>query len=743
MKVLPFFAVFLLISPIFPVTNAGDVAPYTIQADKAWELGVTGKGVNIAILSTGIDNEHPGLEGKFIAGYDAVCYDDALCMASLQEDNGSFDPDDQDGGGTAVAAMATSTGLLFDGVQTNFLGSAPDANLIDVRVASRIGSSPYDNHIIEQEFYESAMDGLNWVIENKDTEWVGAESDSYGIDVMVVPFGITSHETGGSDGSDMFSQALDEAILAGIVVVVAAGNSGSDNDGLSSMAASSLAITVGAIDDKNSIDSSDDSLASYSSRGPRRDNNDGNSYDELKPDVVAPGTNIVQAVACVASGSCYNRIPGQNASDNGYSTRGGGTSYAAAYVAGVTALLLEANPELTPSEVKEIIQNSADRKETLSSADDGEGVEEGPWATYPELDSRWNRHFGYGIVNALAIDTTNPSAEFNWSYTNENGEQIMFAAMEGEPTHFDAGASSDNSNGPLTYIWDFGDGTYASGEIVIHTFYNITDEGFNVVLTVRDAVGNEDVTSYNIKPVQKERPDLFISSLTFSDDNPEEGDTVTMDAVVKLLGSSINQSFEVGFFLDTPDGDQIGSASVDGNNLSVGIEHSFNISASWKATSGTHTIYVVADSTDVIEESEEKNELSKVITVGFVQDINNPVPGTPTAIAGQDVSISPGGTVQFSGAGTDDDGTIIKYEWDFDGDGVYEWSSEENGITTFLFNNEGTYTATLRVTDNDGKTGIDSITITVSDAEEEGLLPSISLITSLILVGLLAIFRRK
>ena len=213
-------------------------------------------------------------------------------------------------------------------------------------------------------------------------------------------------------------------------------------------------------------------------------------------------------------------------------------------------------------------------------------------------------------------DVTRPSAEFNWSYTNETGGVILNSAMEGEATNFNAGGSSDNSNGALTYTWDFGDGSNVStGETVSHTFTSIQEDGFNVVLTVTDASGNEDVTSYNIKPAQKERPDLFISSLTFSDENTEEGDTVTMDAVVKLLGLSINESFEVGFFLDTPDGEQIGSAFVDGNNLSVGIEHGFNVSASWKATSGAHTIYVIADHTDIVDESEEKNELTKVITV--------------------------------------------------------------------------------------------------------------------------------
>lgn len=395
-----------MIEPYGRVVFYGDVQTPAIKASNssvypegAWDLGFTGKGVNIAVVDTGIDNEHPGLAGKFVAGYDAVCSDDALCVASFQEDDGSFDPDDQNQHGTACAGMAASTGILPSGDASNFTGSAPDANLVDVRIGTAVGAGPFENYVLEQEFYESAMDGLNWVIENKDTAWPGAENESYGIDIISLSWGITSHEGGGSDGSDMFSQVLDEATLAGITVSVAAGNDGSENDGFSGMGSSSLSITVGALDDKNSIDRADDGIASYSSRGPRRDNNDGNPYDEMKPDVSAPGTNIVQAEACHASGSCYNRIPGQDAADNGYSGRGSGTSYAAPSVSGVIALMIEANPNLDPLAIREILRLTSERRETLTSAD-GEGVEDGPWATLPELDPYWNRHFGWGMVDA-------------------------------------------------------------------------------------------------------------------------------------------------------------------------------------------------------------------------------------------------------------------------------------------------------------------------------------------------------
>jgi len=399
----------LMVEPYGTVVFYGDVQTPAIKASSssiypegAWNLGYTGNGSNIAIVDTGIDNEHPGLDGKFIAGFDSVCTDDVLCMASFQEDDGSFDPDDQNQHGTACAGMATSTGILPSGESSNFTGAAPDADLVDVRIGTAFGAGPFENYIVEQEFYESAMNGLQWVIDNKDTAWPGADNESHGIDIISLSWGITSHEDGGSDGTDMFSQILDEATLAGITVSVAAGNSGPDNDGLSGMGASSLSVTVGALDDKNTIDRVDDGIASYSSRGPRKDNNDGNPYDEMKPDVSAPGTNIVQATACVyEEGGCYNRVPGQDASGNGYSGRGSGTSYATPAVSGVIALMIEANPDLDPLAIREILRLTSERKETLSSGD-GEGVEDGPWATYPDLDPYWNRHFGWGMVDAHA-----------------------------------------------------------------------------------------------------------------------------------------------------------------------------------------------------------------------------------------------------------------------------------------------------------------------------------------------------
>ena len=361
--------------------------PSEVYPHAAWNhTPLKGAGINIAMVDTGTDNEHPGLIGKFVAGYDAVCYmhSDPTCIAAGgRETDGSFDPDDGNQHGTACMGMAAATGLDANGEQTGYEGSAPNSSLIDVRIGTDAGAGPFENYLLSQEFYESAMNGLQWIIDNKDTAWPGVDESLYGIDIISLSWGITSHENGGSDGEDMHSRILDEATLAGIAVSVAAGNDGPDNDGLSGMGSSSLSITVGATDDKNTIERGDDDIASYSSRGPRRDNGNNNPIDEFKPDVTAPGTNIVQAEACVTSGGCNNFFGG-DASQNGYTGRGSGTSYATPAVTGVIALMMEVNDELNPLVIREILRSTSTRM--------GD-------ATYPDIDPHWNKDFGWGLVD--------------------------------------------------------------------------------------------------------------------------------------------------------------------------------------------------------------------------------------------------------------------------------------------------------------------------------------------------------
>ncbi len=340
----------------------------------AWELGYTGKGVNIAITDTGIDNAHPSLEGKLEAGADF-----SKPETPFTPRDGSFDPDDTQGHGTTCAGIATGTGAP-DG---KYMGAAPDADLVDARIGTIIGYAPGEG---PGSWYDASLLAIDWEIEHIDDNWGGVRNS--GIDVLSLSWGV---DVGGSsDGSDAYSRALDDAVDAGIICVVAAGNSGPDNDGFDGMGASSNVITIGATDDKNTISRADDIIASYSSRGPRKDNGNGYPYDELKPDISAPGTGIIQAE--------FDRVG--DGAGNGYGDRGSGTSYATPLVAGVVALMIEANANLTPAIYKEILRATSERRGSPS---------------IPELDPFWNKDFGWGIVDAynatkLAHSISDPDA---------------------------------------------------------------------------------------------------------------------------------------------------------------------------------------------------------------------------------------------------------------------------------------------------------------------------------------------
>jgi serine protease AprX len=343
-----------------PAIKARESTVYGTQV--AWELGVTGKDVNIAIMDTGVDDAHPALRGKFVAGADFTKRDGPILGIRYTRD-GTFNPDDQAGHGTTCAGIATSTGAP-DGT---YVGAAPDARLLDLRIGTPVGFSPGEG---PNNFYDAALQAIDWAAAHADTDW---PSGPAGIDVISLSWGIPYD--GPSDGSDAYSRGLDTCVERGIQVTNAAGNDGPSNSGLTGMSASGLSTIVAALDDLNTIPRDDDIIASYSSRGPRDDNGDGYPYDELKPDVSAPGTNI--------NGVVFDRTG--DASNGGYGSRGSGTSYACPYVAGVSALLIEANRDITPLVIREVLRATAERR--------GE-------PEYPDLDPYWSREFGWGMVDA-------------------------------------------------------------------------------------------------------------------------------------------------------------------------------------------------------------------------------------------------------------------------------------------------------------------------------------------------------
>ncbi|MEC8875778.1 MAG: PKD domain-containing protein [Candidatus Thermoplasmatota archaeon] len=223
-------------------------------------------------------------------------------------------------------------------------------------------------------------------------------------------------------------------------------------------------------------------------------------------------------------------------------------------------------------------------------------------------------------------DIEPPRAAFNWSYTNETGSDVAGAAVEGLPTHFNAGGTDDNSNGPLTYIWDFGDGTNGTGVTVDHTFDETSDEAFNVILEVTDASGNKDQISYGISPAMMDRPDIYATQIIFDNENPSEGDVVTISTTIKVLKMNVTEPFAVTFYLDSISNiTAIDTVEIDNGSVAWGIENEYSVNTTWTATPGTHTIYVRVDSTNLIDEgaagsNEEKNDVNRVITVSSTDD---------------------------------------------------------------------------------------------------------------------------
>ena len=262
---------------------------------------VTGKGIGVAVLDSGISS-HAALKNV---------------VASVNFVTGTTGTADVFGHGTHVAGIiggaATSVTNLYAG------GIAPDANIINVRVLGADGSGSTSDVIA----------GMEWVIANRVR---------YNIRVINLSLG---HPVTEPSATDPLCEEVEKATSLGIVVVAAAGNSGKTADGrtvlggIASPGNSPFAITVGALNTWQTTGRSDDSVTTYSSRGPTR-------YDlAVKPDVVAPGNKIVSLEAAGSYLSTnYSALHVAGSGTNAYA-RMSGTSMATPMVSGAVALLLQ------------------------------------------------------------------------------------------------------------------------------------------------------------------------------------------------------------------------------------------------------------------------------------------------------------------------------------------------------------------------------------------------------------------
>jgi hypothetical protein len=266
-----------------------DVSVPLVGAPAAWAAGYTGAGVPVGVLDTGVDATHPDL---------------AQAVAASADFTGGGDDADRAGHGTHVASIIAGSGAASGG---RFRGMAPDVQIYSGRVCRADGCPQ-----------SAILAGMQWAARDEGLRVVNLSLDQPD-----------------EPGTDLLEQAVSTLTARyGTLFVVAAGNGGR----VASPASADAALAVGAT-------AKDDTLARFSDSGPRTGD------DALKPDIVAPGVDIVAARSRASS------LP--RTGPGGLYTRLSGTSLAAPHVAGAAALLAQQHPDWTAADLKAALMNSA------------------------------------------------------------------------------------------------------------------------------------------------------------------------------------------------------------------------------------------------------------------------------------------------------------------------------------------------------------------------------------------------
>jgi len=325
--------------------------------------GTTGAGVRVALVDTGV-NESADLAGRVVpvadpGGTPEVLRKDVRCV----DLSGEGDCVDRYGHGTFLAGLIAGNGAQSNGLYT---GVAPGADIVSVKIAGRNGAADVSK----------VLAAIQWVVSFRE---------DYGIKVLNLSLGTNSKAP---YWLDPLNHAVEQAWDAGIVVVVAAGNSGGTFGTISKPGDDPFVITVGAVDDRETPGVDDDRLPHFSSRGPA-------PFGIAKPDVVAPGARLI-SLRTAGSYVEENAGPGQLAG-TAY-RRGSGTSMATAVTSGAVALLLQRHPDWTPDRVKYALTSTAGK-----------------------VAARDTRLVGAGLVRVPEADLARPGLANQGVYTAATG----------------------------------------------------------------------------------------------------------------------------------------------------------------------------------------------------------------------------------------------------------------------------------------------------------------------------------
>jgi len=376
-----------------PVFGAMERTGATVGADVVrQQLGVDGRGVGVAIVDSGVTTWHDDLSQNG-AGQRVDTFVDFVNDQTVAYDDY--------GHGTHVAGIIAGNGYDSSGRRT---GIAPAAHLIVLKALDQSGAGTVSDIIAALDYVHANRYALNIRVVNLS---IGAGVyQSYLTDPLTV--------------------ATRRIVEDGIVVVAAAGNAGKDPagnvryGGVTAPGNAPWVLTVGASSHMGTPDRSDDTMAAFSSRGPT-----GFDYG-AKPDLVAPGVGIESLSApksTLYSSKEQYLLDGTVPTSYKPYLSLTGTSMAAPVVAGTVALMLQANPALTPNLVKAILQYTSERYYGSDSLTQGAGflnaagavqlanLFANPWT---KVDSRsWTRRIIWAN-HAIRGGTLDPSANA-WS----------------------------------------------------------------------------------------------------------------------------------------------------------------------------------------------------------------------------------------------------------------------------------------------------------------------------------------
>ena len=351
-----------LLSPTGWIVESGvtelDHVAAVVGADRLRGRGYDGRGVGVALIDTGVVPIKGLTSGNVVTGPDL----------SFESQSDEYRHLDTFGHGTHMAAIIAGNepATLLGG--DRFQGVAPGARLTSLKVGTTDGAVDVSQVIA----------GIDWVVAHRNDDPrnpIRVLNLSYGTD------GVQDYRL------DPLTHAVQNAWRAGIVVVVAAGNNGTESPRLNNPAYDPYVLAVGASDTKNSVSAGDDLVTAFSSRGDA----------SRRVDLVAPGRSIASL-----------RVPGSYL-DTAHPTarvgdryfKGSGSSQAAAVVSGAVALLLDARPDLRPDQVKALLRSAAEDMPRADAAGRGQGeldVYRAYLQSTPQTSQSWHRSTGLGSL---------------------------------------------------------------------------------------------------------------------------------------------------------------------------------------------------------------------------------------------------------------------------------------------------------------------------------------------------------